>query len=72
MHGRLDGKVALITGAASGIGLATAELFVREGAAVVLFDNQAEVLEAVAERLRGEGYRAVASPGRDRVPGCSS
>ena len=63
MRARLDGKVALITGAASGIGLATAELFVREGSAVVLFDNQAEALGLLVERLRSEGYRAVASPG---------
>ena len=58
MRGRLGGKVALITGAASGIGLATAELFVREGAAVVLFDNQAEALEALAGQLRSAGHRA--------------
>jgi 2-keto-3-deoxy-L-fuconate dehydrogenase len=63
MRGRLAGKVALITGAASGIGLATAELFVREGSAVILFDNQAEALGLVVERLRGEGHRAAASPG---------
>lgn len=63
MRGRLTGKSALITGAASGIGLATAELFVREGAAVVLFDNQAQALEHLCERLKGEGHRAMAAAG---------
>ncbi len=63
MSGRLDGKVALITGAASGIGLATAELFVLEGASVVLFDNQVEAVTLLADRLRTEGHQAVASPG---------
>jgi 2-keto-3-deoxy-L-fuconate dehydrogenase len=63
MRGRLDAKVALITGAASGIGLATAELFVVEGAAVVLVDIQAEALGRVAEVLRLQGHRVVASPG---------
>ncbi len=60
MNGRLGGKVALITGAASGIGLATAERFLVEGASVVMADVQAEAVEAEAARLVGDGLRAVA------------
>ncbi|MBV9123584.1 MAG: glucose 1-dehydrogenase [Planctomycetes bacterium] len=57
---RLAGKVALITGAASGIGLATAEWFGREGSAVLLADLQGGQAEEVAGRLRGQGQRALA------------
>jgi 2-keto-3-deoxy-L-fuconate dehydrogenase len=60
MKPRLHGKAALITGAASGIGLATAEVFCREGAAVVLADVQGDRAEKEAARLRGEGHRAIA------------
>lgn len=49
--GRMDGKVAVITGGASGIGAATAELFIAEGASVVIGDMQAEVGEETAGRL---------------------
>lgn len=55
---RLANKVALITGAAGGQGAAEAELFVREGAAVMLTDVDAAKGEALAARLRGAGDRA--------------
>jgi 3alpha(or 20beta)-hydroxysteroid dehydrogenase len=55
---RLANKVALITGAAGGQGREEAELFVREGAAVMLTDVDAEPGERLAERLRGQGGRA--------------
>jgi NAD(P)-dependent dehydrogenase (short-subunit alcohol dehydrogenase family) len=51
MTGRLEGKVAVITGGASGIGAATAALFVEEGARVVIGDMQADVGEETAGRL---------------------
>jgi NAD(P)-dependent dehydrogenase (short-subunit alcohol dehydrogenase family) len=57
--GRLDGKVAVITGAASGIGAATALQFAREGAALVLADLNTEGGEHVAAECRAAGARAV-------------
>lgn len=47
----LQGKVAAITGAASGIGLATTEALIAAGARVVLVDRDAKALEAVCDRL---------------------
>lgn len=51
MTKRLDGKVALITGAAQGLGLAMAETFVREGARVAVVDINGDAALSVAERL---------------------
>jgi NAD(P)-dependent dehydrogenase (short-subunit alcohol dehydrogenase family) len=51
----LHGRVAVVTGAASGIGLALAEAFQAEGMALVLADIEAGPLHVVAERLAGSG-----------------
>jgi 3alpha(or 20beta)-hydroxysteroid dehydrogenase len=59
MSGRLDGKVALISGAARGMGAAHAERFVDEGAAVVMGDIRDDEGRALAERLSGEERRAI-------------
>jgi NAD(P)-dependent dehydrogenase (short-subunit alcohol dehydrogenase family) len=54
------GKVALITGAASGMGLATAEAFAEAGAAVVLADYKEGGVKAEAQKLMAAGHKAIA------------
>jgi len=62
MAGRLEGRVALITGAGSGIGRATTRIFAREGARVLCFDK-VEAVNETAELVRGEGGKALAMVG---------
>jgi NAD(P)-dependent dehydrogenase (short-subunit alcohol dehydrogenase family) len=54
------GQVALVTGAASGMGLATATAFAEAGAAVTLSDVNAEALDRVTESLSAAGHRVLA------------
>ncbi len=60
--GRVEGKVALVTGAGGGIGGAGAEGLGREGAAVFCTDLDAAAAEATAGRIRAAGGRAAAHP----------
>ncbi|MFD0670076.1 SDR family oxidoreductase [Cohnella sp. GCM10027633] len=57
---RLEGKVAVVTGAASGMGKAIAELYAKEGAKVVVSDLNLEGAQAVAEGIRANGGTALA------------
>jgi NAD(P)-dependent dehydrogenase (short-subunit alcohol dehydrogenase family) len=55
-----ENKVALVTGAGSGMGLATAQAFAEAGAAVVLTDVNEQSIRSAAEELVGGGHRALA------------
>lgn len=57
---RLTGKVAVITGAGSGMGEETAKLFAREGATVVATDINLEAVTRVVETIRSNGGEAIA------------
>ncbi len=60
MTASFENKVALVTGAGSGMGLATAKAFAEAGAAVVLADNREEAAHAAAKSLLAAGHRALA------------
>jgi len=63
MNNPLDfsGKVALVTGAAAGMGLRTAQAFAEAGAAVVLADFKEDAVQAAAEKLVSAGHKAIAA-----------
>jgi 3-hydroxybutyrate dehydrogenase len=58
----LDGKVAFITGSASGIGLEIAKKFAQEGAKVVISDMNAEKCQETANSLKEQGFDALSAP----------
>lgn len=62
-HLLLKGKVAIITGASSGIGYATAQLFAQQGAAVVLAARRQPKLDQLVAEIRAQGGQAVALAG---------
>src|SRR4051812_35332067 len=55
----LDQQVIVITGASSGIGLATAEAAAREGAKLVLASRSGQTLDEVCQRIRANGGQAI-------------
>ena len=60
MNLSFENKIALVTGAGSGMGLATAKAFAEAGAAVVLADVHEQAIRSAAEELIAGGHRALA------------
>jgi NAD(P)-dependent dehydrogenase (short-subunit alcohol dehydrogenase family) len=60
MNISFEGKVALVTGAASGLGLATSKAFADSGASVALADWNGDAAQAAADELTHEGHKAIA------------
>lgn len=58
--GRLEEKVAIITGGAKGIGYVTSKTFSREGASIVIVDMDKDAAEKAAEEIKAEGGKAIA------------
>jgi len=69
MGGALSGKTAIVTGASSGIGLATATTLARAGAAVVVCARRQERLDELAAKIAAQGGKALAVAGDAAVPG---
>src|SRR5438094_3980346 len=61
MAERLKGKIAIVTGAARGIGAVTAEFFIREGAAVALWDIKHERGQELCAKITSQGGKALFS-----------
>ena len=60
---KLEGKVALVTGGASGRGREVVRLIAAEGAGIVVFDRDGEGAQRVADEVRAAGVRALAHEG---------
>ena len=60
MHTAFEGKVALVTGAAGGIGLTTAKAFALAGTTIAVADHSEKLVIEAAEKLRGEGHNVFA------------